>query len=78
MLRIDVVTKSATAALCSGTLLGFFFAVGCSEQPPKNRLDDPKLKPYMNKRMEDFKAKTKDAQINNLKTGRSTKGFRRP
>jgi hypothetical protein len=70
--------KSARAALGSGALLGFLFAVGCSEQPAKNRLDDPKLKPYMEKRGEDFKAKTRDAQISDLKTGRSTKGFRRP
>ena len=32
-MRIDVIRKSAMVALCSGVLVGFLFAAGCSDRP---------------------------------------------
>jgi hypothetical protein len=78
MMRIDVIRKSATVAVCSGMLVGFVFAVGCSERPTSgNKMDDPELKANMKKIGEQFKTKMQEMKSNNPKTG-SSKGFRRP
>jgi hypothetical protein len=75
MMRIDVVRKSATVALCSGVLVGFLIAVGCSQRPTSgNKLDDPELKSYMQKTWDQFKAKTQEKKTNNPKKA-SSKGF---
>jgi hypothetical protein len=77
IMRIDVIRKSATAALCSGVLVGFLFAAGCSERPTSgDKLDDPELKAHMEKTTERFKTKMQEMK-NNPKTA-SSKGFRHP
>jgi hypothetical protein len=78
MMRIDVIRKSATIALCSGMLVGLLFAAGCSDQPKTgNKLDDPELKAYMQKNTDQFKAKMQEKKTNSPKKG-SSKGFVHP
>ncbi len=75
---IDVIRKSATVTLCSGLLVGFLFAAGCSNQPTSgNKLDDPELKAYMKKTTDQFKAKMQEKKTNNPNKGTS-KGFAHP
>jgi hypothetical protein len=77
-MRIDVIRKSATVALCSGVLVGFLFAAGCSNQPTSgNKLDDPELKAYMKKTTDQFKAKMQEKKTNNPNKG-SSKGSAHP
>jgi hypothetical protein len=71
-MRIDVIRKSATVAFCSGLLVGFLFAAGCSNQPTSgNKLDDPELKAYMKKTTDQFKAKMQEKKTNNPNKGSS-------
>ena len=77
-MRIDVIRKSALAAVCSGVLVGFLFTAGCSGQPTTgNKLDDPELKANMKAITEQFKAKTQQSKTNSAKKGTS-KGFNHP
>lgn len=63
MMRIDVIRKSATVALCSGLLAGLLLAAGCGGQKTSgNKLDDPELKANMRPMWEQFKAKTQEAK----------------
>jgi hypothetical protein len=77
-MQFDVVRKSATVALCSGALVGFLSAVGCSERPTaRNKLDDPELKASMQKTWDQFKTKTQEMKTKNPTKG-SSKGVRLP
>ena len=62
-MRIDLIRKSATAALCSVVMAGLLSAAGCSEKTTTgNKLDDPEHKANMKGIMEQFKAKTQEAK----------------
>jgi hypothetical protein len=71
-MRIDVIRRSATVVLCSGVLVGFLFAAGCSDRPTSgNKLDDPELKANMKPIMDQFKAKTQEMKTKNARRGGS-------
>jgi hypothetical protein len=75
-MRIDVIRRSATVAICSGVLLGFLFGAGCSDRPTSgNKLDDPALKANMKPMWDEFKAKTQEMK-DKMNRG-SSKGPRR-
>ena len=88
MMRVDVIRKSATVALCSGLLAGFLLAAGCGGQKTSgNKLDDPELKAYMEnvnqqfqKKMQERKNNPKKAVSNPSpgKAGMPEGGFRHP
>jgi hypothetical protein len=70
-MRIDIIRRSATVAICSGVLTGFLFAAGCSDRPASgNKLDDPELKANMQPMWDQFKAKTQDMK-DKMKRGSS-------
>ncbi len=76
MMRSETIRKSATATLCSGVLVGFLFAAGCSQRPTSgNKLDDPELKAYMKKTTEQYKTKMLEKKANNPK---ASEGFGHP
>jgi hypothetical protein len=77
IMRIDVIRRSATVALCSGALVGFLFAAGCSDRPTSgDKLADPERKADMKKITDQFKTKMQEMK-NNPKKG-SSKGFGHP
>jgi hypothetical protein len=60
-MRIDIIRRSATVAVCSGVLACFLFAAGCSDRTASgNKLDDPELKANMKPMWDQFKAKTQE------------------
>jgi hypothetical protein len=76
-MRINVIRKSTSMALCSGVLVGSLFAAGCSDRPTSgNKLDDPELKANMKPIWDQFKAKTQEMK-DKTKKG-SSKGLGRP
>jgi hypothetical protein len=75
-MHIDVIRRSAVVAICSGVLVGFLFAAGCSDRASGNKLDDPELKANMKPIMDQFKAKTQEMK-NKMKKG-SSRGFNHP
>ena len=88
-MRIDLIRKSATMALCTGALVGLLSAAGCSEQSKGgNKLDDPELKAYMEATNEQFQKKMQERKSNpkkavNIappqgKAGMPEGGFRHP
>jgi hypothetical protein len=78
IMRIDVIGRSVTGVLCSGVLVAFLFAAGCSDKSTSgNKLDDPQLKAYMQETTDQFKAKMQERKTNNPNKGRS-KGSAHP